>query len=428
MSALPHQVSNVRTAELILDADRLSGLVGRPVRATRLRHKPGLSTVAALLPRQLGWFGAPGGSAGTSSDPIGWVQVCEPGHVDKVHNAERRADERGLELVVRELPDSGLWLLHGGLSTDARLARGLDDATRVLGPLDAALEEGTARLLRYNPLRRVVWRRESVDGGLHVVRVTADKEPNLRPLLSHLRQVGLPVVPPLGRGPEVPDSHRVRVSEWVGLGDLEWVGRDDPQALADGARQAGAALAQLHRTEVPDAVWTPHQAASDHRRLSAVQDTLQWWDPDLTHSAARLRREVLAALDQSGHGVVHGDFSADQVLVHTDGRITLIDFDRTGHGVLAQDLGTWAAAALTSEDASVDDLARLTDPTVPTSTAAMLAGYEQDGGPVPLDERMLRAWTARSLLLRATEPFRAGRREWRDEVRARLHQVREVLG
>src|SRR5690606_32446994 len=65
-----------RTADLLLDGPRLDSLVGRAVRVDRLRHKPGLSTTAALR--------APDGRV------LGWVQAATEDHLPKVRNAVRR--------------------------------------------------------------------------------------------------------------------------------------------------------------------------------------------------------------------------------------------------------------------------------------------------------------------------------------------------
>ncbi|MDN5727502.1 MAG: hypothetical protein L0G99_16480, partial [Propionibacteriales bacterium] len=122
-------VTSRRTADLLLDAHRLSGLVGHPVRATRLRHKPNLSTVAALV--------------SSDGDPLAgvpcWVQVAEPGHHGKIDKAVRRAADRGLVLHRIPVPDSELMLAHGTADTDPRLSTGLQDLSAGSRPIETSV-------------------------------------------------------------------------------------------------------------------------------------------------------------------------------------------------------------------------------------------------------------------------------------------------
>lgn len=103
---------------------------------------------------------------------------------------------------------------------------------------------------------------------------------------------------------------------------------------------------------------------------------------------------------------IHGDFSADQVIVGPDGSVGLTDWDRGGWGDPATDLGSLRAAGLPED-----------------GYAAVLAGYTAVRDlPEAVD------WhTAVTRLLRLTEPLRQCRVEWRTEIQARLAALEESV-
>ena len=100
------------SADLLIDQDRLSEILGRQVRATRLRFKPGLSTTAVLLDASNGQ-GAPG-----------WIQASHPAHLDKLRKAVELAQQRGQRVHLLEA--GGLLIAHGTIDTDPRLQKGMD--------------------------------------------------------------------------------------------------------------------------------------------------------------------------------------------------------------------------------------------------------------------------------------------------------------
>lgn len=392
---------SLATAELLLDRSALSAIVGAPVRAERLRHKPGLSTIAALV-------------ADDAADPRvrGWVQACQPGHLDKVRNAVRRAGTRGRHLHVHRDEGTGLVVVRGGLDTDPRLVRGLDPIVARLGSVEAAVGAGTLTVLRYNPQRRLVLRRQIGGRPAQVLRVMAEKRDSPRSLLTSLRDAGVPVLLPVAWH-DLGHSRRVTVWPWYGNATLA-DGDLDPRVAAVAARAAGEALAQVHEAPVGGASpWTPTREVV---RLAAQLDALRGLDP-----ASARRAEVLAAralrriegsiLRADPTRRLHGDFSADQVLWGDDG-VALIDFDRAEAGPPAADLGSFVAAELVVGEARL--------------TRDLLAGYAVGGGAEVPDD-VLAGWVARSLLLRAVEPFRAGHPDWAARVGHRLDQVEEVL-
>lgn len=367
----------------LLDADALSTLVGRPVRAASVRAKPGTLVVLGL--------------ADDTGRPVGWARVLWPTTRAKAAKTTERAGRRGLSLVERPLAD-GLWLQAGGIATDPGLAN------PVWGARPRRIRElvgDPGAVLRHNPMRRVL-----VRDGDAVTRVASSADPLSRPLLLRLALLGLPV-------PEVLDDglqSSVSVRRFFGDTDLLH------HPSTDGARWAGEALAGLHASTTA-ALADPAVAAHLGRRRAerrAPSDALHALEPALgarltALAERRLLREPLPGPDV----LLHGDASADQVLVDTtNGSRQLNDFDRATRGPAALDLGSWLAVDRV-EGAHCGD--------------ALLEGYAQAGGHVP-DAAHLTTALAHGLLARVTTPLRSGDPAWRQSIAARLDDLAEVLG
>lgn len=415
------------SADLLIDSARLSELLDRPVRATRLRHKAGLSTTAGLVDT-------------TDARALEWIQVTHPEHQDKLDNALRRAGERGQQVHRRGVPESvapgGLQVAWGGFDTDPRLQRGLDTVRAAHPDLPHAVRDGRLTVLRYNPQRRLVLHRPMTGCQSLVLRVTAHRQRFVQRNLAGLTAAGVPLVAPLTNH-DLQRTRRVSVWPWFGVGDLQQqstsgAARVDIHALA---REAGEALSRVHRADLPlDDSTDP---AEELRRL---RRDLTHCDPAAGERMGALNLQVLRRIDERpwARGTLHGDFSADQVLVAApvaDGdRIVLTDFDRISTGPLARDMGSFAAHELLSIPAVSEgrSLAEL------PLTAAMLEGYANTDADLhtdldlrtDLDVRTdldLRTWTAHALLLRVLEPFRAAEPGWVNLIHQRLDQIEEVL-
>ncbi|QLD11518.1 phosphotransferase family protein [Microbacterium oleivorans] len=331
----------------LLDADALGAVLGHPVHLRRVRYKPATSVIAAFdSPHGAGWAAAYDGpdKARVSSVP------------------HRRAD-----------PVPGI--AHAVTGT-ARTDRALAPAMRELDRARPGELTG-AQLLRHNPGRRLVL---AEAGGGAIVKVVARAADRLRPdaLAVLLSDVGVPVLPA-----ERLTDRAWRAPYW-GEGDLTVA------PSPDAAFRAGAALAALHRAPTPVAarpVTGPSDAAAAATAIAAVL-------PELASRAA-----ALAARHPAGgpERVVHGDFSADQVLVGADGEVRLIDFDRLGTGDPMRDLAGFA----------VEERMRLgASPLI----GELIEGYRAAGG--ELDDARLRAWVPLCALGRAIEPFRRCDPDW----------------
>ncbi|EFW08898.1 hypothetical protein HMPREF9005_2129, partial [Actinomyces sp. oral taxon 178 str. F0338] len=136
----------------LLDPERLSGAVGEARVATRVRIKPGVSVSASL--------------ADSSGAPAGWARVLWPTAHSKAGKAAARAAGLGLPAWIRPL-GSGLRIQWGGVASDPALMPHIDRA-RASGAVDPA----TWRILRHNPLRRLVVRSA---GAVVRIRARADR-------------------------------------------------------------------------------------------------------------------------------------------------------------------------------------------------------------------------------------------------------------
>lgn len=393
MSATATLVDPLATAYPFLDTAVLQDLVSGEVVASGLRHKPGLSTTATL----------------TSPDqrPWGWAQVLAGEQVDKIANARRRAAAHGYSVTVRPLRNGAGWFLCGRVGTDPRLHRARDVIAPIVPSLDTAIETGAVHPLRYNALRRLVLRgspHTAPFGPGRVLRLTAVHQDVDRVALGALAGLGVPLVAPL-REAAVPTSRRVSLWPWIDGVDL--AAAPDPAA----AREAGAALAELH------------DAAASTLGYRIATRVAPGEDPDRTlrrvvdlvvRIAPRLEQRldgIIARLPDRAWGpaaIVHGDFSADQV-VRSAGGVRFVDLDRLQLGEPHHDLGCFAASELRRTGGW-------------GLTGALLRGYR---GQVRPD--LLAAWTAQALLLRLTEPFRAASPTWLEQMDRRLDEIESVL-
>lgn len=355
---------------VLLSESALFEHIGEPLRITRVRYKPRTSLV-------VGWERA--GSTGDLTDH-GWAGVyADP---VKVLHALRAARRRGGHAEPLNLPGHGVF---ADLAADRPLAR---EISRLRSRIDGA------HVVRHNPLRRVILRGR-LDGVDSSIRITDRPLEGAVSVVGGLAARGAPVVPLHA----VRRARRSASSPWWGDHDLTRT--TDPDVTA----QAGRALAALHGvTTIPDQS-TPCPALENLG--SAVLDLV----PALAPRIDRLRR-VLAdrwAPPTALHRL-HGDFSADQVLVG-DG-VRLIDLDHTHLGPAERDLGSFIAVEALHADTAAD------------RAGALLAGYDAAGGNLNVDA--VTWWEIYERLARLSEPFRRFEPRWPDRIRALLTDTEEV--
>ena len=392
-SSLIKAMTTADAVAAVLDADRLSELLQRQVRAARLRIKPEVSVLVSLSDRSTGLT-------------AGWARLLWPVSRSKAAQAERLAASLGLQPPVTRSLDEGLLLQCGAVLTDPKLAEPLAQARElgVLGSWEAR------DVLRYNPSRRLVLR----DGSTVLRLRTGGRGPadDVHRALSGL----LPVPGLLDSQAVAQCEGRVSVQQWCGDTNLADVYADDAdraasaQGLKEATRRVGALLADLHScagqlpADLIDRL--PHQPAGS-RQLAEVHARL------LDVLAPELARRVRALGDMlpdrfPGTPVLtHGDASPDQVLYeYSTGRIWLTDFDRVCLAPAATDLGSYLAEAPSCQ------------------RHALLEGYAVHRL-VPSDEEL--GWAiALSRLARLADPLRRAHPSWRERISADLAAIERI--
>lgn len=353
---------------VLLSECALSEHVGEPLRIRRVRYKPGTSLI-------VGWERATAtgeltdhGWSGVYSDPI------------KVDHALRAARRHGGHAERLNLPGHAVF---ADLAADRPLAR---DLSRLRSQID------DPQVLRHNPLRRVVLRGR-LAGRDSSIRFTDRRIDTAVSIVAGLSSRGAPVVPL----DSIPRTRRAASSPWWGDHDL--TGTGDPEVIAE----AGRALAALHVVTTRPDQHAPCPGLDDLG--GAVLDLLPTLEPRL----GRLRRQLAerwrppAILHR-----LHGDFSADQVLVGSG--VRLIDLDRTHLGPAERDLGSFIAVEAGTGQGS--------------RSAALAAGYTEAGA--ELDAETVTWWEVYERLARLAEPFRSFEAGWSGRITALLTETEEV--
>ncbi len=179
--------------------------------------------------------------------------------------------------------------------------------------------------------------------------------------------------------------------------------------------EAGLALARLHTTKIRAAGNLPdwsirHRLDAARRAIHVLAPAL---DP-LVEQSARAIHDELADLPAT---LIHGDCSADQVLI-TDHGAVLIDFDRMAVGPAAIDLGRFAATLIAHEPADAAAAQPIMTP--------LLDAYRTQAPAGTLEH--LPAATAMGLLELATAPFRTRSPGWSEQIRRIVHAASNLCG
>lgn len=392
--------SGLGALDLFFDADALSSVLGRPVRASHLRWKRGVSAVARLH----------------DDDGVRWLTAYSTEASVKLDKTFRRAVTHGLPLERYEF-DGGV-LASGPIALDPRLY----GALRPFRPHGDYFASTNVRVLKYNPFRRLVFAATSTDddGGTLVGRASAATPWTTPDMLARLASRGVPLLVPLADAdlpPGTPSGRRIHYLPWYGDGDLSTVPVRDAGAAS---YAAGEALSLLHRQRP---VHSSHAWRAPAGRLKSLVRENAALMPENAARLERIHSALEPLLRRPGRAaMIHGDFSADQVLV--DGSeasdVRLIDFERCTYGAAASDLGNFAAVEVLDAglppDGDVLALAR---------TSSLFDGYS--AGPDAVNESEVLGWTVFFLLNRLREPFRACAPDWRRQIEDRLHMIEETL-
>lgn len=360
----------------LLDPERLSGAVGEARTATRVRIKPGVSVSACL--------------ADPSGAPAGWARVLWPAALKKADKAAARAAGLGLPTWIRPLSQD-LRIQWGGVASDPALMPHIDRA-RASGAIDPA----TWRILRHNPLRRLVVRSA---GTVVRIRARADRR---AAALSRFLEATIPVPARLDDGS---DPH-VCVLADAGGSDLSSP-RGTTERVWEWTERAGRLFARLHaaRPPAPLAAALASPAPATRAALEVHARIIGALDDGLGRRVADLARAVPEPAPAPAVPI-HADASPDQVLIDEAGAVLLTDFDRARMGAAALDVASYAASA------------------GPAMAPSFLRGYEQAGGRIPGGAHMAAAVVhARALSL--ADPLREARPDWAARVAATLDLMEE---
>ncbi len=209
-------------------------------------------------------------------------------------------------------------------------------------PDEPALWPAGLETLRYKPERRYVGKLTVADHPAAIVKVYDERDfgnawRGAKTVKTFTDRERLAVSRPLGRS----KSQRIIVSRWLAGQPLnEWLLGID--FTAHRLREVGVALAELHRQAPGHLALIARE--DEAMAVLAAANAVAVLCPELAmrvrELAPRIASELLAA--PAEQCLIHGDFSADQVLMTADG-IGIIDYDRAGWGDPAADFGTFIA-------------------------------------------------------------------------------------
>ncbi|PRX97131.1 phosphotransferase [Allonocardiopsis opalescens] len=405
---LARRETRVTAFGLVLDPaalrDRLAARLPEAPRAVRvdyLRYKPGTSVLAGLV---LDTGAGPVRAYAKAFTPEGAPEKLAK-HRGLAARAAAGAGGGDVSADWHSVVDEPAHLVVGTARADRRLPGVGQLAER---PGRATGPDASVRTLRYKPERRWV----GVLGHERPARLLKAHPPAraAAALAGHraLAAAGLPV----------PAAERVHPQRCRGLLSLAWVHGTALDAAPADERvlaEVGALLARVHA--VAPALAAGREAAPARPGLDAAAAAVGVLLPGLAAEARAVARTAAARLADRPRTVVHGDFSADQVMVAADG-VWLTDLDQVRIDDPLADLGGYLAA-------------EIADGRVPPGTdpydalAPLLAGYRPCGA--RLDRRALAAHTAAALLRRTAEPFRHRHPDWPVRAATLLTAARDLL-
>lgn len=359
------------------------------VRVVYLRYKPGTSLIAGI--------------ALTDDDgatTFAQALALGPAALDKLEKVRWAGDRDDVGRGALVDPDRGVAL------TDVTADRHLPGVRRVLRRVDDAVTP-----LVYKPGRRWVARRDRTGEPPALVKVhQPDTFAGL--LVRYEALHGLPV----SRVTAVHERRGTVTSPWVPGVPLD---RLTGPGVPDLWARAGSVLAGVHQQRPIGGLVQVDRAEALAASVAAVRAVAPELAADALPAAARLR---VGLSDTEVLRVVHGDFSADQVIVRPDlatgagaavtepaaidqPEVTVVDLDRVGLDDPVADLASWYGALVASGAEPGDPREVL---------APLLAGYLAAGGTADLERLHLHC--AAAVLQRAAEPFRRHLADWPERV------------
>lgn len=411
-AALVHRDRALPGLAVVLDAaavlDRSVQQVGAEIlnaEATYVRYKPGTSCVV-------------GYRLATDAGPVlAYAKAHHPRDAAKLDKARLKetpdavtgwgvvTDRADTVLVATASSDRDLPAL-ASLTDPSRRARLL---RHLLGD-EPDLCDSHPRAMRHKPERR--WLGVVERDGAPFALLKAYRRGDVDTARASQVLLAGQEVAPLGWSPQ----HAILASTWAPGPPLS-------EALSTAATvdvgAVGESLARLHA--LPTGSQLPridacHAIAAMVEAVEAVAALA----PHLRGSACRVADRAGRALQTQPwpKTVVHGDFSADQVIL-TESGATVIDFDRAAVADPAADLGSFAADL---DRAEIEG--RLGPGRALSSTSDLIEGHHRAGGP-PIGDRIVAHHIA-ALLRLAVAPFRERLPSWPEAVEAIIRRAEVV--
>jgi aminoglycoside phosphotransferase (APT) family kinase protein len=387
---------------LVLDTEALAARLGVDrLRSAYLRYKPVTSCVAGFLD---GW----------KSGPFAAIAYDRA----RFEHVRQRAEWVAGPFPAEFLEDVAVALVPLALDRGLQAARRLSETqqrAKLLGRLLGKKRTGNVSeltVLRYKPNRRLVLRAEEAGRPIGLIKAYAQNEFGSA-LMGATAAAALGGAPLLGFDL---DRH-VLATGWIEGRSLCPSAGERPSSAE--LQRTGARLAELHcrSFRVPSSP-RAKQVATDLRDGLAA---LQVLHPVLAQRAGPLVHAAEKALRNENvlHRLIHGDFSADQVILGPDGPV-LIDWDSASSGAPARDLGSFFARL---DAQAVDGVLSKTE--ADAAQAGLLEGYLARAKAAPAG---VRTQHIRALLALLTEGFRQRQPDWPERTARLLDRVETLLG
>ena len=293
------------------------------------------------------------------------------------------------------------------------------ERTRILSELLPGRPElwrGELRCLRYRPERRYVAEFRAPDETRVLLKAYTRKAySRCKHNVQSFQSYGLLRV---ARLLGCSDRNRLLAFEWL-PGDLLMDLCTAPELDCDAVTAVGGALATLHSQDSADlSGWTRAAEAAD---LISLASEIGFICPPLARRAEELARRLAThlAAAPARHSALHGDFSANQVLVSQE-NVSIIDLDWACSGDPGDDLGNFLAQA--ERLALRRELPR---DRVGLLKESLLKGYALASGRSLPDRVEL--YTAVEVFRRTRFPFRGREPDWPQRTELLLERAEAIL-
>lgn len=418
-AALVQREPNLPGIATLLDPDAFLAALQRALphldlrggQITYVKYKPGTSLLAAYQVQ-------------VATGPL-WLYAIAyaEDEVEKVRKAARAQEVRtaigpggvvleALALVIYAFPnDRKLTALH-----DLAVAPKQVRLLQKLAPDTPSLWHGQWIDLRYKPERRYVVRVQSNDQQALLKFYTPADYANACRSAKVFRADGpLRIAARLGRS----QTNQAMLLDWLPGQPLD-VALQQGRVTGPAMKTVGEALARLHAQRPNGLMHYTGEMEADHARVAA--DALAAICPELTGRAATLADRLTEQFRQLGFSTcaIHGDFSADQILLMADSSVAILDLDNAGNGDPMADLGAFAAQL------ELDVLiGLLPHECIDTALHHLQVGY-RNAASYHFDPERLRTHTTARLLRLAVEPFRQRTPDWHTLAAAILQRAEEL--